>query len=69
MCSGVPFVYFAFGPSNSWGHVQRNAAAVVAARLAEVGIAGPGIFLDDDAYMSPWLFEQVRNDTTADLCL
>lgn len=59
MCSGIPFVYFAFGPTNSWGHVQRNAAALVASRLAEVGVAGPGIFLDDDAYVSPWLFEQV----------
>lgn len=68
MCSGIPFVYFAFGPSNAWGHVQRNAAAVVAARLAEVGIAGPGIFLDDDGYMSPWLFEQVRDlDTSSGL--
>lgn len=54
----VPFLYFAYGPTGVWGNAQRNAAlAVVRALGRQYGMVGPGYFMDDDSYVSPWLFD------------
>lgn len=56
-CSGLPFLYFPYGPTSNWGNAQRNAALMVVRALGRLGMMGPGYFMDDDSYISPWLFE------------
>lgn len=62
-CADLPFLYFPYGPTGTWGNAQRNAALMVVRALGRLGMMGPGYFMDDDSYISPWLFEpmfQVR---------
>lgn len=56
-CADLPFLYFPYGPTGNWGNAQRNAALMVVRALGRLGMMGPGYFMDDDSYISPWLFE------------
>jgi hypothetical protein len=58
---GVPYIYFAYGPTNALGHAQRNAALQLIYSLTQTrergGLLGHGpvYCLDDDNKMAPEL--------------
>jgi len=61
--TGVPYVYFAYGLTRSWGNAQKNAVMQVAYALSRPegrgGVLGPGPVygLDDDNKMLPDLLD------------
>ena len=62
---GVPYVYYAYGPTNGWGHGQRNAALQLIHTLTQDrrrgGLFGHGpvYCLDDDNKMLPELLTRM----------
>lgn len=58
--SGLPYIYFTYGPTHHFGNAQQNAAYALIHRLSDPGVGGilgngPVLSIDDDSNFLPEL--------------
>ncbi|KAH9460518.1 hypothetical protein MJO29_004524 [Puccinia striiformis f. sp. tritici] len=58
--SGIPYIYFTYGPTHHFGNAQQNAAYALIHRLSDPGLGGifghgPILSIDDDSNFLPEL--------------